>query len=268
MHVKKEPSNAQVLVLLVLLPVVSAVTIYATIYTIQTQREYRATLDRHIAQVTKSADAISSLYRYVQLASDIKPIAILPFEQSQPFGKLALVNKTQQLTSDYLPPALEPVDVPAYQGAGQLLVRPEVNIALRQLQSAAKAYGYYVMVRSAYRSYSDQKALWQASYGSLSTAEPGQSEHQTGLAVDINSSPPNCGEFCSLDYSTAIWLEKNAPAYGFILRYPANKTNITGYPHENWHFRYVGVDVAKAITESGLTLDEAHALFKGAQSRK
>ena len=80
-------------------------------------------------------------------------------------------------------------------------------------------------------------------------AEPGYSEHETGFAVDINEIGGN-------SQSLYKWLEQNCSKYGFILRYPAEKTDITGIEYEPWHFRYVGHDAAEYITANGLTLEE------------
>jgi D-alanyl-D-alanine carboxypeptidase len=91
-----------------------------------------------------------------------------------------------------------------------------------------------------------------------SIARPGQSEHQTGLAVDISTVSRNCYlQECFADTSDGQWLANNSYKYGFILRFPEDKVAITGYQYEPWHFRYVGVDLATALYESGLTLDEA-----------
>ena len=77
-------------------------------------------------------------------------------------------------------------------------------------------------------------------------AEPGTSEHQLGLAVDINGST----------YDTYLWLEENCCNYGFIYRYPADKTDITGIAHEEWHYRYVGKEAATEIHRQGICLEE------------
>ena len=82
-------------------------------------------------------------------------------------------------------------------------------------------------------------------------AEPGTSEHELGLAIDINA---------DLDRSTSDevygWLAQNAWKYGFVLRYPADKTDITGIDYEPWHYRYVGQEAAKEMHKKGLCLEE------------
>jgi D-alanyl-D-alanine carboxypeptidase len=101
---------------------------------------------------------------------------------------------------------------------------------------------------SAYRNYEYQNILYKISYKS---AKAGYSEHQTGFSLDINMDNINFKK--TLEYN---WLSKNAYKYGFILRYPKNKENITGYTFEPWHFRYVGKKHAKYIYMQGLTLEE------------
>ena len=88
------------------------------------------------------------------------------------------------------------------------------------------------------------------------SARPGYSEHQTGLAVDINTTST------SFEHSRQFkWLQKHAHEYGFILRYPKGKEWITGYAYEPWHYRYVGEDVAKIIYKEGITYEQYHAKY-------
>ena len=88
------------------------------------------------------------------------------------------------------------------------------------------------------------------------SAREGHSEHQTGLAVDINSVSESFAKT-----KEGKWLANNSYKFGYILRYPKGKEDITGYSYEPWHFRYVGVKVATAVYESGLTFDEFHAMY-------
>ncbi|SHM85198.1 D-alanyl-D-alanine carboxypeptidase [Ruminococcus flavefaciens] len=114
------------------------------------------------------------------------------------------------------------------------------------------------MCSSGFRSYATQNTIYNnyvASDGvevaDTYSARPGHSEHQTGLAIDVNSisndfiGTPECE-----------WLAKNAHKYGFIIRYPKGKESITGYRYEPWHIRFVGIDTATAIYNSGLCLEE------------
>ena len=119
--------------------------------------------------------------------------------------------------------------------------------------AAAKKEGLNIYISSGFRSYNKQKSLYNGYVSSdgktkadTYSARPGHSEHQSGLAFDvnqINSSFDNTKE--------AKWLHKNCYKYGFILRYPKNKTNETGYIYESWHYRYVGVELATKLYNNG-----------------
>ena len=129
----------------------------------------------------------------------------------------------------------------------------------------AKKEGLTLYVNSAYRSYNSQKEVYQeyvVSHGkdaSKYAAMPGYSEHQTGLALDIFKPGTTTKTFENT--KEAAWLAKNAHKYGFILRYPKGKENITGYAYESWHYRYVGIDIAKKIFEENITFEEYDAFY-------
>ena len=176
-----------------------------------------------------------------------------------------LVNKQRFMPSDYIPKDLVTVDVPT------CLADPEVNQlrkpaadALKELFEGAKQEGYILVARSGYRSYQTQKALHQSvennhgkEYADKYSAIPGQSEHQTGLAMDITSATVDyqlSGDFG--DTSEGTWVKDNAYKYGFIIRYPYGKESIVGYEYEPWHLRYLGVELATEIYESGMTMEE------------
>lgn len=136
----------------------------------------------------------------------------------------------------------------------------------------AHAIGYDIMVCSGYRSIEYQRCLFDDKVNRLiksgmnreSALEeatkvvmpPGYSEHHTGLAVDIISSDNRELDETQADTPANIWLQNNAYRYGFILRYPKSKENITGVIYEPWHFRYVGRHIAKYMYICGLTLEE------------
>ena len=105
---------------------------------------------------------------------------------------------------------------------------------------------------SAYRSFSAQENVYDGD--DLTTARPGFSEHQTGLTMDIGPLSGECSlEECFAETPEGIWLRDNAWRWGFILRYPADKTDVTGYSFEPWHFRWVGTDLAAEMRETGIT---------------
>ena len=127
-----------------------------------------------------------------------------------------------------------------------------------KLSSAAAQEGLNIYLSSGFRSYDYQAQIYnnycardgQAAADTYS-ARPGYSEHQTGLAIDVNQIDDSF-----IGTPEAIWLENHCHEFGFILRYPQGKQDITGYQYESWHIRYVGTDLATQIQNSGLTLEE------------
>lgn len=179
-----------------------------------------------------------------------------------------LVNKYYLLSSDYAPDDL--VNVPQTYSWGELgsqRVREVAYNAFLDMWNAAEQEGYYLMINSSYRSYQDQEAVYNnyksssgQKYADSIAARPGSSEHQTGLAIDIFSKT-NTNRNSFTDSPEAKWLEDNAHIYGFILRYPEDKVDITGYSYESWHFRYVGEEIATYIYEHDITFEEYYAYF-------
>ncbi len=177
----------------------------------------------------------------------------------QPDSLTALVNKYHALPADYTP-ELELLG--SRYGYGYL--RPEAAQAFRAMADAARADGISLRSVSAYRSYDRQMTLYkrylsQDSLQSVDTysARPGFSEHQTALTLDINTASIRAGFEKTPAYA---WLMEHCAEYGFILRYPKEKEDITGYRYEPWHYRYVGPEVAQICMEQGLTLDEYVAM--------
>lgn len=188
-----------------------------------------------------------------------------PEPQSQPtafdgeIDLLMLVNSTHALPEGYT------VDLTELSNGQSVatLIYP----ALQQMFDDARSQGIYPVVASGYRTPEKQQSLMDEKIQSLveqgysqesAQAEAlkwvnqvGYSEHQSGLAVDINADGIH-----SAGYEVYDWLAQNAWQYGFILRYPENKTDITGTSYEPWHYRYVGVEAAQAITEQGVCLEE------------
>ena len=177
----------------------------------------------------------------------------------QPDSLTALVNKYRLLPADYAP---QVESVGASYGSGSL--RPQAAAAFRAMADAARADGISLRSVSAYRSYARQESTYnrwlsQDSQASVDTysARPGASEHQTGLALDINVASLKAH---FEDTPAYAWLAEHCAEYGFILRYPQGKEHITGYQFEPWHYRYVGVEVAQVCMDRGLTLEEYFAL--------
>ena len=172
---------------------------------------------------------------------------------------LLLVNKYNYLTEDYVPSNLENIST-TYARSGMQLVK-EAKEAFETLSENAKKEGMNVIAMSSYRSYDYQVNLYNnyvAQDGKEAadkySARPGYSEHQTGLAVDVYNLDLPYTSFEETEEFT--WMQKNAYKYGFILRFPKDKVDITGYQYESWHYRYVGKKVAKEIKDNNLTLEE------------
>jgi D-alanyl-D-alanine carboxypeptidase len=134
-----------------------------------------------------------------------------------------------------------------------------------QMAAEALLSGYDITAFSTYRSFEYQTSLYDryvARDGSKAadrySARPGYSEHQTGLAFDIGETnfQQHWASSSFGDTDAGKWLAMNAHRYGFILRYPEGKENITGYMHESWHFRYVGTAIADEIFKRNITLEE------------
>ena len=171
---------------------------------------------------------------------------------------LILVNKSHGLSSSFEPEMIE-------LSNGEK-VDSRILDDLQEMFDTARSEGYDLFVRSGYRSYAEQKEVmadkikaYQAEGYSKQAAEeeaknwvaaPGHSEHQTGLCVDINARDE------SRMNEIYQWLAENAWEYGFILRYPADKEDITNVSYEPWHYRYVGREAAAEIQQSGLCLEE------------
>lgn len=196
------------------------------------------------------------------LSDDVEHTDILEADLSD--WRLVLVNKQNPVPDDY---EFELANIsPSYKADARIID------AVRQMLEASVNDGVHLSICSAYRSYERQIALFNnkmnklmqqgMSYmdayriGSMSVTVPGTSEHQIGLALDILSDSYYEMDDGFGETEEGIWLRENAPDYGFILRYPEGKENITGIIYEPWHFRYVGVDYAKQITELGICLEE------------
>ena len=139
----------------------------------------------------------------------------------------------------------------------------EAREAFDAMFAAAQADGHFLDIGSGYRSYDTQAAIhnnYIASYGEEYTksmsAEPGHSEHQTGLAADLYGENGHYLEQAFENTPEFEWLDAHAAEYGFILRFQKGKTWATGYIYEPWHYRYVGVELAKILKASGLTVEE------------
>lgn len=175
---------------------------------------------------------------------------------TDPNWNLMLVNKWNPLPDNY---AVTLVEVPGGEKVDECIYEP-----LMEMLEDAKEENWNQLpkVVSGYRTEEEQQELYDekiAEYKKQGYSEkeavaqaeqwvavPGYSEHQLGIAVDINGAT----------YDLYFWLQENSHKYGFIFRYPAEKTDITGTAEEVWHYRYVGVDAATEMYEQGLCLEE------------
>lgn len=195
---------------------------------------------------------------------------IMPHQN--PTDTLILVNKHNRAPA--VPVALVKPDVPpTREGLEEnIYMQPEAADALEELFDAAEREGIILYATSGFRSYSTQKAIFERKLEKMSekaanasVAKPGYSEHQTGLAMDVEGHS-SLGEGLVADFGETpegIWLAENCHEYGYIIRYPKGKTNITGYVYEPWHIRYVGKAAAKEIKLLDVTFEEYILMVRG-----
>lgn len=178
-----------------------------------------------------------------------------------------IINKKHPLPQDFVPADMVKPNVTCMKDGIKL--QKEAAEAIEEMFSAAQEAGYSLAIGSAYRSYDYQKNLYDnyvardgEDAANRYSAKPGQSEHQTGLAADLAVSSGYCYlKNCFKDTEEGEWLKENSYLYGFILRYPEEKEEITGYIFEPWHYRYIGKKEALKVFESGLTLEEYYDLL-------
>lgn len=170
---------------------------------------------------------------------------------------MVIVNKSYSLPSNFVPNNLVTIN-------GYIRVVDYVRDAFNELKSDSSAIGLNIYASSGYRSYSDQNYIYN-NYVKMDgqenadtySARAGYSEHQTGLAIDVNTIDMT---FDNTDESN--WLRDNCYKYGFIIRYPKEKDSITGYMYEPWHIRYVGKELAKKLYNNGewVTVEEHYGI--------
>jgi D-alanyl-D-alanine carboxypeptidase len=179
-----------------------------------------------------------------------------PYPELLPCGDILVpIDKQHELPADCVPADLVEVD-----GTG-LYLRAKATAAFRELAAAANRDGYSIGLSSAYRSYETQEATfawWVGLYGldqaERTSAHAGHSEHQLGTTIDL-CAPDGCLESFSAT-PEAAWVAAHSSEFGFVVSYPEEKEAVTGFTGEAWHVRYVAIDVAALVRESGLTLHE------------
>jgi LAS superfamily LD-carboxypeptidase LdcB len=190
------------------------------------------------------------------------------FVINNPHSELLLVNKQRKLPEAFVPSDLViPNVLFSFSGYNEKKqIKPIVATALEEMFHDAKLSGHVLYAVSGYRSYERQTRIFNyhvEQYGYeeaiLLSAFPGTSEHQTGYAIDISSKAINFALTQAFgDTPEGKWVANNAHKYGFIVRYPKGKTDVTTYDYEPWHLRYVGNPFATFIYDNNLTLEEAY----------
>jgi D-alanyl-D-alanine carboxypeptidase len=219
-------------------------------------------MDAETLGAVSSAEATSSPEAETAI-TPIKPV--ISDGQTATEWNLVLINGDNPLSEDFTAPELT-------QLRNNQSIDSRVYPALQEMMDAARAAGYQPLICSSFRTWDKQEQLFQKKVQSYLdqgyaqaeaeeqaafwVARPGTSEHQAGLAVDIVDT--NYQILDEQQEKTAVqqWLMAHCAEYGFILRYPTDKNNITGVGYEPWHYRYVGVEAAKEIMEQGLCLEE------------
>ena len=184
-----------------------------------------------------------------------------------------LVNKEHLLSKDYIPETM----VEIHEPMGSKIDLSYINrldvvayASFKLMQAEALKNGYEIFIDSSYRSYEYQERVFSSvtrekglEHATKYVAPPGGSEHQTGLAFDVIFRRNN--EMIEEQKETdpeIIWLFENSYKYGFILRYPKGKEEITGFNFEPWHFRFVGLELARELKQNNQTLEEYYSLKK------
>lgn len=180
------------------------------------------------------------------------------------YTNTVLANKFYYLGEDYVPKDLTTINNSYSSGNKQMT--KEAATAFEEMARDAKKDGYNVRAVSTYRSYSYQTNLYNnyakkdgKEKADTYSARAGYSEHQTGLAVDVDNTKTSYTKFG--DTKEFGWMKNNAYKYGYILRYTKETEFITGYMNEPWHYRYVGKDIAKYIYEHPMTYEEYYVRF-------
>lgn len=189
------------------------------------------------------------------------------YSTTDPSSLWVIVNKNYPLSNpQYVPNDLMVPDIKLRldPAAEQMRISQKIYQPLKDLFAAGKAAGFEFELGSGYRSYSLQKQFYDEYVRTMGEAEanrtsarPGTSEHQTGLAFDIEASGQKCHlDKCLAELPDGRWLAAHAHEYGFIIRYPLGKEAITGYDFEPWHLRFVGKDLASQLHTDNKTMEE------------
>lgn len=234
------------------------------------QPHFRSTLlERYLRYGQSHPDlAASQVVTQVNIGLDRRHYSGTAFVRT-PNAHDVLVNKYHYLGSTFVPELVRMGS--SYANYSSACMEPTAYEWFTKMVDDARREGLRLYCVSAYRSYSYQSTLYQRyvrqdgrELADTYSARPGYSEHQTGLAVDINTASRSSHFENTAQYQ---WLVENSWKYGFILRYPQGKEAVTGFTFEPWHYRYVGQELAEAVYESGLTYDEYVASQPSGETR-
>mgnify|MGYP004666843845 FL=1 len=222
-----------------------------------------ANLDKYLDYINENNSNLTDIVAKVNTKASLgwyKTIA----DTDTSKGELMLVNKFYKLSETYVPSDLVDVSLSyAYEGKQ---VSKVMYDSLTNMLDAAKESGYNLVVSQGYRSYADQEEAYNdieassgVDYADKVAARPGHSEYQTGLSVVVK---PLYTEGSDMENSPEhTWILENAHKYGFILRYPKDKENITGFSYDAWRLRYVGSNTARIIHNENITFDEYYEYY-------
>ncbi|MDX8418935.1 M15 family metallopeptidase [Stecheria sp. CLA-KB-P133] len=247
---------------LVVVIAVMALILASIVSLVDTMRHKQSAAASPSASAVSSAQASETADSSASAASTSNPTAVFTPASTDPENDTRLTdpssilfcaNKKHPLPSGYAPEDVRYVNVA--QIYNNAVMREEAATAMENMFAAAQADGITLTLGSGYRSYDLQTTLYNkyvdddgTDYADSISSRPGYSDHQTGLAADLNGDDEST--YCDKSFintDAGQWLYHNAYRYGFIMRYPEGKTDYTGYDYEPWHYRYVGVDTATAM---------------------
>ena len=215
-------------------------------------------IDRYIEYKKKNKKLSNKkIVLYVNINLDKEPYKDAK-ETTYLYKNYILLNKYNLVSKSYKPKNL--VQVSTEYAKENLLLTEETKNQFILMAEAAKKENLTLYAISGYRDYTYQENLYNNYYSidgnkaNEYSSKPGHSEHHTGLAIDISNKTTSYEEFDKTEEFK--WMQENAHKYGFILRYPEDKTNETLYQYEPWHYRYVGIKISTYIKKHNISFEE------------
>lgn len=219
--------------------------------------------DRYIAYRKANPEYdYEKVIAYVNIGID-KPFYSIIHSIEDTHSTKVLVNKYHKLPDDFAPELVQIPSSMCAPGMGNQYLRKDAKVAFEKMHFDAKELGLNITAYGTYRNIRLQHDIWNSKVISGRTVEDvdrlnsrgGHSEHHTGLAIDVIRN-----NYTVLNSEEYLWYKDNAHNYGFIIRYPEGKEHITGYSYEPWHLRYLGVELATDVYNSGLTYEEYYVM--------